>query len=168
MSSNNLHRRTASFASRDDTHSAVLPEYSPVASVPPSYAFGSDTASVLDPGDQVEYWRNRVPSGSPVHEILSVDTSSNLDMSINGCSSPVLSRDCEFLTCARVCTHTHAPFIFQYIIVYIRRTERFSRSVMFSQMSPIWVARTLIGLHHLTQQPPSRGSCAKKNSSANA
>lgn len=78
MSSEKLHRLPPSFVPEDDACSAVLPQYSPMTSAPPSYAS---------------------------HES---DASSNLYASTSAVSISVSSRDCKFLVCADVRAHSRA------------------------------------------------------------
>ncbi|KZP02181.1 hypothetical protein FIBSPDRAFT_970320, partial [Athelia psychrophila] len=78
MSTSELLQRAASITSRSDARSTILPQYRSVAgdTAPPSYASGSDTASVLDPDARVDMWRIQIPVGSPAQEALSIpDTS---------------------------------------------------------------------------------------------
>ena len=64
------------------------------SSVPPSYASGSDTASVVDPHDRVDGWRRGIPAGSPAQEALSIaDTSSAGDAASNDGASSIARRD---------------------------------------------------------------------------
>ncbi|KAF7967216.1 hypothetical protein HWV62_35144 [Athelia sp. TMB] len=86
-------QRASSPASLDDAHSP--PAYRSMASsVPPSYASGSDTASVADPHDRVDGWRRGIPAGSPAPEALSIaDTSSAGDSASNDGASSIARRD---------------------------------------------------------------------------
>lgn len=86
-------------ATTSDTCSTFLPEYRSMAggTVPPSYASGSDTASIMGPSERVDRWRIQVPVGSPQQETLSIlDTSSNGDSSHDS-ASPIARRDRKLL-----------------------------------------------------------------------